>query len=398
MKAISWLFAGMIGGLIGAALWAGTVYYSGWEIGIIAWLIGVFAGVGVRSVAGRSVGGGPAAVAMLCAVVCVLAGKLGSIALMLYADQPTQEDALVVLSDTVVRQYEREGRQINWRFGTSVENAYSESDYPTDIWAQAQTAWYDIPVADRERYLTSYVHLTLLDTEYVVSYIADEIVDERLMAGAVGGLSSGGFVMEDYDPGVWSEAVSRWNTMSPDERRSFEGYVLRQEGVTAEGAIDEWVVLAVALASLGIWDILWLGLATLSAWKLGYGAPMSDAEQQAVMMASPKQAANAGSKEMAFGRPVGGGENAAASTNSAPMGAPKPETTSEAAVFNPSVRAGMADEAEEEMLNEHRALFDDDPESTVIELPPEAPKPMTGDAGQPDADEGGAFFKARRAG
>ena len=65
MKAMSWIFAGMIGGLIGAAIWAGTVYFSGWEIGIVAWIIGVFAGIGVRSAAGRVTGAGPAVVALL---------------------------------------------------------------------------------------------------------------------------------------------------------------------------------------------------------------------------------------------------------------------------------------------------------------------------------------------
>ena len=47
----------------------------------------------------------------------------------------------------------------------------------------AKASWNELAPIDQERYLRSYMHLSLLDTEYVVSYIADEIVENRMMRG-----------------------------------------------------------------------------------------------------------------------------------------------------------------------------------------------------------------------
>ncbi len=63
MRYLTWLVAGLIGGLIGAVVWAAVVYLTDYELGIIAWAIGVLSGLGVRAVAGDTKGAGPAAVA-----------------------------------------------------------------------------------------------------------------------------------------------------------------------------------------------------------------------------------------------------------------------------------------------------------------------------------------------
>ncbi|MGB6854942.1 MAG: hypothetical protein WBG49_20340 [Thermoanaerobaculia bacterium] len=44
MKPIAWLVGGLAGGLIGAAAWMVVVYFTDYELGVIAWGIGVLAG------------------------------------------------------------------------------------------------------------------------------------------------------------------------------------------------------------------------------------------------------------------------------------------------------------------------------------------------------------------
>ena len=48
MNMIGALVGGVVGGLIGAAAWAAVTYFSGWEIGLIAWGIGGLVGLGVH--------------------------------------------------------------------------------------------------------------------------------------------------------------------------------------------------------------------------------------------------------------------------------------------------------------------------------------------------------------
>jgi hypothetical protein len=65
MKPIAWLVGGLAGGLIGAAAWIVVVYFTDYELGVIAWGIGVLAGYGVRVVAGERKGTAPAVVAVV---------------------------------------------------------------------------------------------------------------------------------------------------------------------------------------------------------------------------------------------------------------------------------------------------------------------------------------------
>ena len=280
MKAIGWLFGGMILGLFGSAAWAATVYYSGWELGIIAWAIGLLVGLGVRMSAKDNTGPAPAIVAVFCAITAVAAGKAGTVGLMLYGSGgPSEEDAIVALADTVVRDWERQGRSIHWSGGYSVETAYEKEHYPPAVWSEAMSRWYDYSYDDRERYLRSYMHLTLLDTEYLITFLADDIVEEKLMRGETVGVTRGGISAEDYSPQVWARAVDQWSTMDGDQRVAFEKFVLTNQGVTEMGDPSAEIFVALLLATLTFWDAIWLGLAAMSAWKLGYG---DDSAVQAV--------------------------------------------------------------------------------------------------------------------
>jgi len=71
-----WIVAGGIGGLIGAAIWAGISYATNYEVGWIAWGVGFLVGVGVRVSAGENEEGfAPGLTAAVVAIVAVLGGK-----------------------------------------------------------------------------------------------------------------------------------------------------------------------------------------------------------------------------------------------------------------------------------------------------------------------------------
>jgi hypothetical protein len=71
------VFTGLVGGLIGAGIWAGVIYATEYEVGYIAILVGGLAGGGVRVGASRwDYGWFPAVTATIVAVVSIVAGKL----------------------------------------------------------------------------------------------------------------------------------------------------------------------------------------------------------------------------------------------------------------------------------------------------------------------------------
>ena len=68
------LFA-VIGGLIGAALWAAVAYYAHVNLGIIAWVVGLCAGAGMKLGAGTAASSLSGFVAAVVALVSIAGGK-----------------------------------------------------------------------------------------------------------------------------------------------------------------------------------------------------------------------------------------------------------------------------------------------------------------------------------
>lgn len=269
MKPIAWLVGGLAGGLIGAAAWMVVVYFTDYELGVIAWGIGVLAGYGVRVVAGGRKGAGPAMVAVVAALLSVGVGKVGSIAMAIRPGAVTEEYAVVALADVVVRDFEREGRAVEWPGGITQDTASEEADYPPEVWTEAETRWLAIPPAERERYMSDVSHLWLLDREYVISFVADDVVVEYEELGVelewpAGADREASLSRDDYPIEVWEEAVARWQALSPAEQRDIED---NQALVVTPAVL--W--LGAVFYTLSLWDLFWLGLAGMSAWRIGSG-------------------------------------------------------------------------------------------------------------------------------
>ena len=181
----------------------------------------------------------------------------------------TEEYAVVALADVVVRDYEREGRAVEWPAGITQDVAAGEADYPADVWAEAETRWLAIPPAERERYISDISHLWLLDREYVISFVADEVLAEYQELGVElewppGADREASLSRDDYPLEVWEEAVVRWQALSPEEQRDIEN----NQAIVVTPAV---LWLGAAFYTLSIWDLLWLGLAGMSAWRIGSG-------------------------------------------------------------------------------------------------------------------------------
>lgn len=165
MNLVGGLIGGAIAGAIGAAIWAGISYGTGYEIGWIAWGVGGLVGLGVA--AGWRGGGAPAGLlAVLLALASILAGRYAAVQLMvkkelgseaqvmeqLRAELDDPEYLLSYVADDVVDEYHADGKAVNWPSGVDPEEAAERSDYPPDVWADAQARWNAMTSQERTEY------------------------------------------------------------------------------------------------------------------------------------------------------------------------------------------------------------------------------------------------------
>lgn len=163
MGILAWLIAGAIGGLAGVVMWAGVSYTTGYEVGWIAWGVGVLVGVGVRLASNGSWGVAPGGVAVLIAVAAVLGGKYtaAQMAVSQFLDHELSEEyfefddetTISFIADSIVDRYEREGRHVSWPSAAmTVGVPYLEEHYPPEIWHEASRHWETMTVDQQEDY------------------------------------------------------------------------------------------------------------------------------------------------------------------------------------------------------------------------------------------------------
>lgn len=159
MRYLGALIGASVAGLIGAAVWAAIAYYANFEIGWIAWGIGVLAGfgafVGAKSDGDIATGG----IAAVVAVAAIGLGKFGAIhfAVDKELNSPafqahmnvSDEDMIVVYADQVVEESEAAGKKVNWPPNVVPEDAQTEAEYPKAIWAEAKKRWTALSVDEQ---------------------------------------------------------------------------------------------------------------------------------------------------------------------------------------------------------------------------------------------------------
>jgi hypothetical protein len=213
------LFGATLGGLVGAALWTAVAFLFHYEIGWIAWGVGVAAGFGAAKLGDRLDWTTGAAAAGI-AVLSIALGKFAAVHLVVddamaeLTSGPagvTDEFAISYVADEVVVAFHQEGRNLAWPGGAEPSNPASQAEYPAD---------------------------------------------------------------------VWSEATRAWSELTPEQRADFKAEIA--DGMQANAAvIRESAVQAGFQESFGALDVLFVLLAIGSAYKLGSGAQAKENEQQA---------------------------------------------------------------------------------------------------------------------
>jgi len=151
----------VIGAGLGAAAWVAIAYFANYEIGWIAWGIGLLAGFGYKVGQG---GGGvmSGSIAAVIAISSILAAKMIVIQLQM-GPVPTeatllaeyeQDEELTVsyIADEVVVEYESQDKPLNWPEDSNRETPESAGDYPADVWTEAQAKWSAMSSEEKQIY------------------------------------------------------------------------------------------------------------------------------------------------------------------------------------------------------------------------------------------------------
>ncbi|MCA9294068.1 MAG: hypothetical protein KDA20_09670 [Phycisphaerales bacterium] len=140
MKSFGGVIGSVVAGVIGAVVWAAIAYFTGFQIGWVAWGIGGLVGAGC--LIGLHLSGGQPSeqTAILAGVVALLSILLGKSALVeiAYRSAVVPPEAVVsYVADEVVVEREQAGQRVVWPAGVDPTQAFKRSDYPRGIWEEA---------------------------------------------------------------------------------------------------------------------------------------------------------------------------------------------------------------------------------------------------------------------
>jgi hypothetical protein len=281
------IIGGLVGAAIGAAVWAAIVHYGDYEIGIVAWGIGVLAGVGVRIGAGDRLSGLTGAIAVLIALLGVAGGKWGAASMYISQYDHTvlqsEEAALSALSYEVYYERLQAGDRVAYPAGIDPNFAFGREEVPQEIWQEAKDRFRDLPRSDQQALERC---PALANPECVLAFIARAIAEDREVAGER--INWPGYEemdertrREHYPSDIWEEAEAEWAAMSPSDQAAFasqvETYMIDLQKQYFEAATEVFTAFAF-IDSFSLFDLLWVFLAVASAWKLGTGEAQSIGE------------------------------------------------------------------------------------------------------------------------
>jgi hypothetical protein len=156
MNLLGAILGGAIGAIVGGVVWALVAYATHYEIGWIAWGVGLAAGTGA-AMGSRGEGGAHAgAIAAVLAVAAILLAKYAVVHLLVSDSLKGVQKAIDEhpipgvedneywtshIADQLVVEKAKRGEHITWPAGVDPEEAERESDYPKQLWADAKARW-----------------------------------------------------------------------------------------------------------------------------------------------------------------------------------------------------------------------------------------------------------------
>lgn len=175
---------GVIGGAIGAAIWVAVVYFTNYEIGWIAWGVGITTGLGVAAACkdGEMVTG---VLAAMIAIVALLAGKYmvveitfgdgASEFLEQYRAEVTDETLIDAIAEQIIEEREAAGEPIDWPdIPPAMPEEMAAMMYPDDVLAEAKARWEGMLPSEQDDYREAHLQYV----EDTVAYFDDEIKKE----------------------------------------------------------------------------------------------------------------------------------------------------------------------------------------------------------------------------
>jgi hypothetical protein len=161
---------GLIGGLIGAAIWAGLIYYTGYEIGYVAVFVGFLSGVGVRFGASQwDYGLGPGLAAVVVAIMALVVGKIAGYHLIIQREFGNLNDLdipaihenfhIAAFADEIKAGKENAPAADDLQAdqtgldddGEGVEPENLPQQYPKEVWDQAKAKWDALPEEEKKK-------------------------------------------------------------------------------------------------------------------------------------------------------------------------------------------------------------------------------------------------------
>jgi hypothetical protein len=182
--------------VIGAAIWTGVAYWANYEIGWIAWAVGLLVGVGVYLGTRRTGGAAAGGLAVGIAIASILGARYAFVELDLrdavmqehgsIPDQvpPTSDRDFWIryLADRLVEEREAAGQTVQWPEGSSFETAQEEADYPKEIWNDAVQRWDYLSSADQVNYRDSVIPAIQADLLAFVQVEHDAMISEGFLS------------------------------------------------------------------------------------------------------------------------------------------------------------------------------------------------------------------------
>jgi tellurite resistance protein len=157
---------GIVAGCLGAAVWAGVVLLTGYEVGYIAWGIGALVGWAVLmgNADGHRSSTAAGALAVVITILSIFAGKYAAIQTMVPSSEDDfvemfelelledDESLIAMVADMLALEFAEEGQSLMWPLGSSYETARYESDYPARVWEEAESRWAETSKENQEMF------------------------------------------------------------------------------------------------------------------------------------------------------------------------------------------------------------------------------------------------------
>lgn len=178
---------GLIGGIIGAAIWVMIGVATNSEIGIIAWgiggLVGLAVGLGTPEAEESALTG---VIALVIAMMAIVAGKYFTVSTiidrelskMANIETMTDEDLKIGLAWQAVGDAEAIGEVVDWPGGVEPDEAMDIAVFPVSIRKVALDAYDDMTDVDKETAKKEMVETQLM----MISQLKDGIKKEAFMA------------------------------------------------------------------------------------------------------------------------------------------------------------------------------------------------------------------------